>query len=146
MGPTSSDSSDSCAVPWSAAKVGGLRRRLDADHWLGQTCENACAEPGTPLSRASVASRSSTDLCAREWGDTPTSLCRGPSQVSLNSASASAGTERVVYQARPLFAPPRSAITIVVDTITLAWAFLAHGIFTAWPYLSLVLLAGAPRM
>jgi hypothetical protein len=77
------------------------------------------------------------------WEEGVTTMRRGFSYTSINSASAASEGERVVFHAKPLFAHPRTTLSMAVDTLTWIWAFICHCVITAWPYLSLVLMAGA---
>jgi hypothetical protein len=141
MFPTSSDSNDSCAVPWSAANAGVLRRRLQPDYWQQQSGADSICEPDTPASGKSVTQSSGTESMLL-WEESTSLMRRRCSHASINSASGTSECERVVFQAKPLFSHPYTVYSVMVDSMTWIWASICHSIITAWPYVSLILLAG----
>jgi hypothetical protein len=55
-----------------------------------------------------------------------------------------ASKECTVYEAEPLFDRPQTVSKVLLDLIVISWAFCTHLCVTAWPYMSLLILAGLP--
>ena len=145
MSHHSLDSLDSCTDPLSdrpalSPLAIASKARLRSNAKASQSRSDLNRAPLTPHSESTSSS------LAHFGGDGD---CASPSVQdsahahAIGSLALASEDEADIYQAQPLFARPLTAKSVLKDSLVFVWAYLCHMLLTAWPYLSLVILAGA---
>jgi hypothetical protein len=85
-------------------------------------------------------SSSSSPVALSEHGEAAFSASNSQS----SNLSPRSPTTELVHVSKPLFAGPTTLSSVLVDGLTLVWAYITHLLLTAWPYVSIVIMAGTP--